>query len=328
MERQELIGYLREMDERALSPLDAVLARTEAIGDPELPSEGDLAILGWMGETFRCWEQQFPLAEPLAGELRRLKPLLAAVAVSDPAFLVPGAHPVHRLMDCIQQAAVGWQPELGRAAQPMLQLVGDLAHRLLEWFDSEGVDLARICSACSTMPRPWVAHWAPSRRRTCGSCAGSPWRLSPSSRSRARLRPRCTGRCRRSCPDWKWAGGIWWTPARAGRCVPGWRCGWRMTGHSCLPIAAAPAHCDPASPISPHCWPRAGSDRWTAAARRPGQLSRLQKPRSSSIDSSDRPPALLSSRVWPSLANLIFKRTLLGESALRTASSSEISFFW
>ena len=59
----------------------------------------------------------------MATELRRLKPLAAKMALSDSDFLVPGKHPIHQLLDQLQEAAVGWQARLGRAGQACHRLV-------------------------------------------------------------------------------------------------------------------------------------------------------------------------------------------------------------
>lgn len=97
--------------------MESLLAQTESIGDPALPSAEQVAILHWLGAAFPHWENAFPVEEPLATELRRLKPLAATLAITEPDFLTPGQHPLHRLLDSLQLAAIGWQSNLGRVGQ-------------------------------------------------------------------------------------------------------------------------------------------------------------------------------------------------------------------
>lgn len=149
----ELIAYLRQTDNTALTPLDSVLAQTEAIGDPALPTPEHVAILHWLGAAFNNWERQFPLEQPLASGLQRLKPLAAVLAITDPDFLTPGKHPLHRTLDCIQQAAVGWQATLGRAGQVLEQQITGTIDKLLASSEAEDPDLEEICSEIVAMTR-------------------------------------------------------------------------------------------------------------------------------------------------------------------------------
>lgn len=144
MNIDELLAYLRIVDCDKHSPLQAILAHTEAIGDPAVPGREQTAILKWVGTAIDDWEQQFPLEEPLAGQLRRLKPLVAAVAVTDHSFFTPGAHPLHQLLDTCHQLAIGWQPRLGRAGQAVEEQVGKLVDTTLTWFVARSTDLAAI----------------------------------------------------------------------------------------------------------------------------------------------------------------------------------------
>ena len=142
----ELLQYLKNIDNFDLAPLDAVLLQTEAIGDPALPTTQQTAILQWLGTALHNWQQCFPLEQPLASQLRPLQSLAAALAVTDPAFLTPGAHPVHRLLDTLQACAIGWQPRLGRAGVATEQQIGKTVDSALAWFDNADTDLAAICA--------------------------------------------------------------------------------------------------------------------------------------------------------------------------------------
>ena len=102
MQMEELLEYLKNADSFDLSPWAYVVGQTELMGDPAVPSREQAATLQWLGNALELWEKQFPLEEPLAAEVRRLMPLSASLAIIDPIFLQPGAHPLHQLLDTIQ----------------------------------------------------------------------------------------------------------------------------------------------------------------------------------------------------------------------------------
>jgi len=120
--QEALIEYLRTARDTALSPIQSVLIQAESIGNPARPSAEQAAILRWAGRAFDDWERDFPLEQPLRTQLRRLKPLVASLAIADPDFFIPGDHPLHLMMDSLQAAAIGWQPSLGRAGQAIERL--------------------------------------------------------------------------------------------------------------------------------------------------------------------------------------------------------------
>ncbi len=142
--REELLDYLGTVERFDLPPLRAVLAQTDAIGDPALPEPPQMAILEWIGDAFELWRREYPLEEPLAGQLRQLQPMVAAVAITDPDFLTPGQHPLHRLLDSLQEYAVGWQPSLGRAGHNLERQVGAIVETCRGWFRQFRLDLHSI----------------------------------------------------------------------------------------------------------------------------------------------------------------------------------------
>ncbi|MEM1152834.1 MAG: DUF1631 family protein [Pseudomonadota bacterium] len=144
MDTQELFGYLRNVDSDRHYPMEGVLAQTEAIGDPALPPASQRAALSWLDNALKQWDSQFAPEEPLAGELRRLRPLLAALAVKDRDFFIPGKHPLHQLMDAAQVYSVGWHAELGRAGQNVESDIKQAVAAALRWFDSTSTDLGAI----------------------------------------------------------------------------------------------------------------------------------------------------------------------------------------
>ena len=68
MDAEELIGYLRNMDYESFYPMEGILAQTEAIGDPALPTKEQGAILHWLDAAMKDWDRHFPFEEPLAAE--------------------------------------------------------------------------------------------------------------------------------------------------------------------------------------------------------------------------------------------------------------------
>lgn len=146
MEVDELLGYLQDVDNFDLSPWMGILTQTEAMGDPAMPSKEQSAILLWLGKSLEQWENQFPLEEPLATQVKRIKPLAAAQAIIDPTFLQPGAHPIHKLLDAIQGRAVGWQSQLDRVGAILEQQVTKAIEGSRRWFEDRNLDLDDICS--------------------------------------------------------------------------------------------------------------------------------------------------------------------------------------
>jgi len=149
MQLDELLGYLKNIDNFNLSPWVAIVGQTEAIGDPATPSREQVAILRWLGKALEIWEKQFPLEGRLAAQVRRLKPLSAALAIMDPNFMQPGTHPLHQLLDNIQTRAIGWQLRLDRAGTILEQQVTRAVDQSREWFDNKSTDLGGICAEFS-----------------------------------------------------------------------------------------------------------------------------------------------------------------------------------
>ena len=147
MEWDELLGYIRAIEDFDQHPLENVLAQTEVIGDPGLPKPAERAVLRWVGASFDAWEQSFPLETQLMTRLRALKPVLARAALSEAAFFKPGYHPLHQLLDALHDLAVGWQPDLGRAGEPEVALLDEALAGAREWLDSGNARLADIAAS-------------------------------------------------------------------------------------------------------------------------------------------------------------------------------------
>ncbi len=150
MQLDELLGYLKNIDNYSLSPWVALTGQTEAIGDPATPSPEQVAILRWLGKALEIWEKQSPLEGRVASQVRRLKPLSAALAITDPEFLRPGAHPIHQLLDCIQTRAIGWQARLDRVGTILEQQITRAVDNSRLWFDNRSTNLSVICTEFST----------------------------------------------------------------------------------------------------------------------------------------------------------------------------------
>jgi hypothetical protein len=138
MTLEELLGYLSRYQDPELAPLQAIAMQTEAIGDPSVPAPEHTAVLYWVTQAHSHWEDAFPLAPELASRLHTLLPLHALLAITDPDYLVPGRHPLHRMLDALQERAVGWQAELGRAGEALQRQVEQLVDRLHAWRAGDG----------------------------------------------------------------------------------------------------------------------------------------------------------------------------------------------
>lgn len=149
MQLDELLEYLKNIDNFSLSPWVALVGQTEAIGDPATPSREQVAILRWLGKALEIWEKQSPLEGRIAAQVRRLKPLSAALALTEPSFLRPGAHPLHQLLDSIQARAIGWQARLDRVGAILEQQVTKAVDESRQWFTNKSTNLAGICAEFS-----------------------------------------------------------------------------------------------------------------------------------------------------------------------------------
>ncbi len=146
LELDELLGYLRRIDPSEQRPLAAVAAQADALSDPAVPPPEQAAILEWVGEAFEFWRRNYPLEPPLADQLLKLQPLAAALAITEPRFLLPGQHGFHELMDSIHNYAIGWQSSLGRAGNTLEKQVNAAIENAVRWFQDRSTDLTAICA--------------------------------------------------------------------------------------------------------------------------------------------------------------------------------------
>ncbi|TGD74286.1 DUF1631 family protein [Mangrovimicrobium sediminis] len=160
MRERELREYLEQLEDCELSPLDAVLARAEQIGDPVAPSSEDGALLRWVGDAFALWESRFALEPQLQAQLRQLKLVAARLAVLDNSFATPGAHPLHTLLDTLHDVAIGWQPDLGRVGEPITRLVEQTVADLTAECGEDADTLSRLAAAATESGQRLLARSA------------------------------------------------------------------------------------------------------------------------------------------------------------------------
>lgn len=144
LSRDSLIGLLGKLNDDSASPLISLRRHAEAEGKSGNLEAMHGSVVEWITLSFEYWEDHYPLEQKLALELRKLLPLAIALALTDDDFFTAGAHPLHRLLDCLQHSAVGWQQRLDRAGQMLEQRVIRAVVRAREWFDDRSVDFAQI----------------------------------------------------------------------------------------------------------------------------------------------------------------------------------------
>ncbi|GAB5451035.1 MAG: hypothetical protein Hals2KO_13630 [Halioglobus sp.] len=143
---EELLAYVKAPGDIDLTPYADLLHQLEAMGDPGMPSREHAIVLRWVGEALYHYEQRFPLEEPLASTIRRLKPLAACIALTEPDFMQPDVHPLHQFLDAIQTRSVGWQSSLGRTGANLQNQVEGAVEEALQWFEDDSTNIATICS--------------------------------------------------------------------------------------------------------------------------------------------------------------------------------------
>ncbi|MEM1110890.1 MAG: DUF1631 family protein [Pseudomonadota bacterium] len=145
LDLEEMLAYLREATGKDGTARELILTQAEALGDPAIPGGDHAAVLAWLEQAQGRWQQQYPLEPELQMALKPLTPLLATQALTNPLFLKPGEHDLHRLLDAVQSAAIGWQVNLGRGAQPLLSQVERTVELLQSWWRDGRGSLSEIC---------------------------------------------------------------------------------------------------------------------------------------------------------------------------------------
>lgn len=147
MEKAALLTALRTLHsagDMQQSLLDS-LADASNLGSEDFSLSGpDTAILGWIDETFRIALNESNLDPLLAVPMRKLLPLVAAIAITDDQFLEIGDHPLHQLIDTIYSRCTGWHDGLGRGGSSVLALVEDTSTQALKYFKDQAPDFAQL----------------------------------------------------------------------------------------------------------------------------------------------------------------------------------------
>ncbi len=142
LDLMQAIKYFRDVEDIENGTLEALEARTAADGDPGVLTREQRALLRWLDAAWARFEQSSPLEESLAWELRRLKPLAAAVTLADPRFSTPGEHPLHDILDTLHTAGLGWQQSLGRAGKSIEKMFSETIEESRRWFTDPEYDLS------------------------------------------------------------------------------------------------------------------------------------------------------------------------------------------
>ncbi|MEO0436723.1 MAG: DUF1631 family protein [Pseudomonadota bacterium] len=144
LSHSDIVGFLARSKDTDGSPLATIRRRAAKINRKAQLAPADHALLDWISEAFGDWEDQFPLETPLSDHVARLQPLAVAIALEDDSFFEPGHHSFHKLLDALQQGAVGWQARLDRAGQMLEQRVERAVDKALEWFRDDRTDISAI----------------------------------------------------------------------------------------------------------------------------------------------------------------------------------------
>lgn len=122
---------------KALNTRTGSLASAMAKDSDSLPNAKDQAILDWVDAVFDYWLAQFPIASELMNVLNQARPLVAAFALTDKQFFIPGGHCAHRLLDLIRDGFVGWHSGLGASAQSVPKHIEDCLNNARQDFPNE-----------------------------------------------------------------------------------------------------------------------------------------------------------------------------------------------
>ena len=168
----ELVDYLRQINVYDQDLITGIDTQTEAIGDPAAPMPEHHAILRWVSAAWDLWEAHYTLDEELLQPLQQLKPLLGAVAISEPGFFTVGTHPLQRMLDAVQDTGVGWQASLGRAGQALKDQVDTSSKAARGWFDNQDQDLEALADSLVKMAERDLARAARMRQRAVETESG------------------------------------------------------------------------------------------------------------------------------------------------------------
>ena len=140
----EIIGYFGSATDPQTSILQHVLAGAQAMGDPALPDREHTALMHWIDEAFTLFQSKFALEAEIQDKIVTLKGALLKAALMDPAFAIPGAHPLHQLIDLIHTSGIGWQRQIGRAAVAYAELLDHIVQSVINSSENDLSDLPAL----------------------------------------------------------------------------------------------------------------------------------------------------------------------------------------
>ncbi len=131
--------------EDSRQPLLERIQTNKELGAARLvPSHRQAALLAWVDAAFRTMRAEHPLDDELTLRLNKLLPVVAAVAQIDGEFLRIGQHPLHRLMDHLHAAGLGWHSRLGRVGEALLTELDQIVTELQRFFESPQTDFTEL----------------------------------------------------------------------------------------------------------------------------------------------------------------------------------------
>ena len=98
----------------------------------------------WIDETFALFQSKFALEAEIQDAIAALKGALVKAALVDPAFAIPGAHPLHQLIDLIHTSGIGWQRQMGRAAVAYTELLDRVVQAVTDSLENGLSDLPAL----------------------------------------------------------------------------------------------------------------------------------------------------------------------------------------
>jgi hypothetical protein len=102
------------------------------------------AIIEWFDATFAALADTALLDAALESRIQGMRAILAALAISERDFLLPGKHPAHKMLDEIYDRGIGWHAGLGRAGKMITDKLDDIEGALRSQLTEEPLDLAQL----------------------------------------------------------------------------------------------------------------------------------------------------------------------------------------
>ncbi|MCZ6830795.1 MAG: DUF1631 family protein [Gammaproteobacteria bacterium] len=111
-----------------------------------VPGRKQAAVLAWVDDAFRIMLSEHSLDDELTGKVKKLLPVVAAVALVKEEFLSIGQHPLQRLVDTIYTGCLGWHSRLGRAGEALQAELDRIVTGVQRYFESPEQDFSDLLS--------------------------------------------------------------------------------------------------------------------------------------------------------------------------------------